>query len=488
MPSKNTLYYGDNLDVMRKYLKDEIADLCYIDPPFNSKRNYNQIYNAVGEEDRAQAQAFIDTWTWDEFAREHHAEILANERARYTRQTVDLIRGLEAVLTQDSLLAYLVAMTARINEIHRVLKDTGVFYLHCDPSAGHYLKLVCDAIFVPRGGDFRNEIVWCYSGGGIPRHDFPRKHDTIFRYTKSDEYFYQPEYRPYTEGTMQRGRTAIKGKYFKAGLRKEGTPVPDWWSDIPKITSPTDPEKLGYPTQKSEALLRRIVSTSSKEGDVVLDAFCGCGTTLAVAEELDRRWIGIDITYQAISVMLYRLRKKFGKDLSQISIEGIPMDMRSAVALANRQDDRVRKEFEKWAVLTYSNDYAVINEKKGADKGVDGIAFFVTGKDEVGRVIFQVKSGGANRATIATLNSDRQREKAEIGVLITMDKPTRNMVQEAKTCGTYRSELMSKAVDRIQIVTIEEMLSGERLNLPMSVEVLKQARAAARSGQVGLFD
>jgi site-specific DNA-methyltransferase (adenine-specific) len=379
-------------------------------------------------------------------------------------------------------------MTARINEIQRVLKDTGVFYIHCDPTAGHYLKVVCDSIFIPRGGGFRNEIVWCYSGGGIPRRDFPRKHDTIYRYTKSKKYFYEPEYRPYTAGTVQRGRTAIKGKYFDEGLRKEGTPVPDWWTDIPKITSPTDPEKLGYPTQKHSSLLKRIIHTSSEEGDLVLDAFCGCGTTISVAEEMKRRWIGIDITYQAISVMLYRLRKEFGGRLSEIAVEGIPRDIESARALANREDDRVRKEFEKWAVLTYSNNYAVINERKGADRGIDGTAYFVTGKDKTGKVVFQAKSGGANRGEVAKLNSDRQRECAELGIFITLDKPSRNMVTEAAACGQYRGELMSRPVERMQLVTVEEILAGKRLDLPMSIEVLRQAREAARGGQLDLLD
>ncbi len=486
--NKNMLYYGDNLDVMREYLRDDSVDLCYIDPPFNSKRNYNQIYNAVGQEDRAQAQAFVDTWVWNALAQSHYDEILVNERGRYTVQTVDLICGLHNVLSADSLMAYLVAMTVRINEIQRVLKDTGVFYLHCDPTAGHYLKIVCDSIFIPRGGDFRNELVWCYSGGGIPKNDFPRKHDTIFRYSKSDEYFYKPEYRQYTAGTLQRGRTAVKGKYFEEGLRKEGTPVTDWWADVPKITSPTDPEKLGYPTQKSEALMHRIIQTSSREGDIVLDAFCGCGTTIAVAERLKRRWIGIDITYQAIAVMLLRLKKTFGERLSDIAVEGIPRDIESARALANREDDRVRKEFEKWGVLTYSNNYAVINEKKGADRGIDGTAFFLTGKEKVGKVVFQAKSGGANRAVIATLNSDRQREGAEIGILITLDDPSKNMKQEAAAVGQYRSEIMNRAIDRVQIVTVAEILEGKRLDLPMSLEVLRQARAAARAGQAGLFD
>jgi site-specific DNA-methyltransferase (adenine-specific) len=237
----NSLYYGDNLDILRKKIGTDTVDLCYIDPPFNSKRNYNQIYNNVGAEDRAQAQAFIDTWRWDDIAVAGYEEILGNAEGRFRPQVVDLIKGLHAVLREGSLLAYLVSMALRVTEIQRVLKPTGTFYLHCDPTASHYLKVLGDAVF---GGTFRNEVVWCYAGGGIPRNDFPRKHDIILRYTKGDTCTYHPTYRAYSPGTVKRGRTAIKGKYFEQGLRAEGTPVNDWWSDVPKITSPTDPEKL----------------------------------------------------------------------------------------------------------------------------------------------------------------------------------------------------------------------------------------------------
>ena len=199
----NRLYYGDNLDVMQRYIKDETIDLCYIDPPFNSKRNYNQIYNNIGNEDRAQAQAFVDTWVWDDIATEGLETILGNAEGRYAARTIDLIRGLRPVLRQGSLLAYLVSMALRATEIHRVLKPTGTFYLHCDPTASHYLKIMLDTIFQ---GNFRNEIIWCSAGGGIPKRDLPRKHDVILRYTKGDDYTYNPVYRPYTPGTVQRGR------------------------------------------------------------------------------------------------------------------------------------------------------------------------------------------------------------------------------------------------------------------------------------------
>ncbi len=190
---KNQLFYGDNLDVLRRKIPAESVDLCYIDPPFNSKRNYFQIYNNQGTEDRAQAQAFVDTWEWGDEAVEGLAYItdIANlQNGNLTEQTVALIRGLEKVLGRGALFAYLVHMTLRIVEIRRVLKPTGTFYLHCDPTASHYLKVVLDAVFCGQGGDFRNEIIWSYESGGRAKSDFARKHDVIFRYTKSKTFIF----------------------------------------------------------------------------------------------------------------------------------------------------------------------------------------------------------------------------------------------------------------------------------------------------------
>lgn len=175
-----SLYYGDNLDVLRNHIPADSVDLCYIDSPFNSKRNYNQIYNNIGTEDKAQAQAFVDTWTWNKRADEGFREILTNENGIFTAQTVDLIKGLHIVLKKKDLLAYLVSMTLRINEIYRVLKPTGSFYFHCNPTASHYLKLILDAIFLPQGGEFQNELVWSYKSGGASPKRFARKHDIIF--------------------------------------------------------------------------------------------------------------------------------------------------------------------------------------------------------------------------------------------------------------------------------------------------------------------
>lgn len=275
----NLLYYGDNLQVLRT-LPSESIDLIYIDPPFFSGADYNMIWGDANE-----VRTFNDIW-------------------------------------EGGLDTYLIWLNARLWEMRRVLKSTGSIYVHCDWHASHYIKAEMDKIFGYE--NFRNEIIWCYSGGGIPEEDFPRKHDVILRYSKGNSWYYKPEYRPYTQGTQQRGRTAVKGKH--AELRPEGTPITDWWADIEKITSATDPEKIGYPTQKSVALLQRIVETSSKPGDIVADFFCGGGVALAVAAGLrvsrsedgrklltaagePRRWIGCDISRVAISVTLDRLVK-----------------------------------------------------------------------------------------------------------------------------------------------------------------------------------
>ncbi|MDB5680504.1 MAG: methyltransferase [Sphingomonas bacterium] len=492
----NRLFYGDNLDVLRRKIATESVDLCYIDPPFNSKRNYFQIYNNQGSEDRAQAQAFVDTWEWGDEAIEGLAWIVAVENlsnGKLTEQTVELIKGLEKVLRHGSLLAYLVHMTLRIVEIHRVLKPTGSFYLHCDPTASHYLKLVLDSIFCAQGGDFLNEIIWCYAGGGVSKNWFARKHDTILYYAKSGVKTFNQQYRPYSQGTLQRGRTKVKGKYFQQGLREEGTPVNDWWPDLPKITSPTDPEKMGYPTQKPEVLLERIIKASSNEGDVVLDAYCGCGTTVAVAQRLGRQWIGIDITYQSISLIMKRLQDQYKDGYPEIEanvvVDGVPRDLASAKALANRADDRTRKEFEKWAVLTYSNNQARINERKGADAGIDGIAHFLINKDVNGKGIFQVKSGKSRRSDLATLNSDRMREKAEFGFLITFDMPTSAMHREIAEAGRYRHPMLAREDDRLQVITVAEILAGKRLDLPMArIDAVKAAAALADADkQIGLL-
>ena len=509
----NTLYYGDNLEILRNKIPDNSIDLCYIDPPFNSKRSYFQIYNNIGGEDKAQAQAFVDTWKWDDRARDGFAEITTNQNGRFTRQAIELIKGLELVLgNRSDLLAYLVHMTLRVTEIFRVLKPTGSFYLHCDPTASHYLKLVLDAVFLSQGGEFRNEIIWkrMTPSGFKGKTSIGQSHDVIFSYSRTRDFAYNPIFVPYSTEYLQTrfnkvdengrrfkdekigtattqatiDRLLAEGKIYYTSTGKmrikhyfdeiKGVRLDDVWTDIPPINSQAA-ERMGYPTQKPEALLERIIKASSNEGDIVLDAYCGCGTTVAVAERLNRRWIGIDITYHSIGLILKRLVDAYGESvLNKVKVDGIPQDIASARALANRDDDRVRKEFEKWAVLTYTNNRAVINEKKGADKGIDGTVYFAAAPGKTERMVIQVKSGGANRGTIATLKGDMQRERAELATLITMDDPTRPMIEEAKNAGSYEHVIMGRNYDRIRIVTVQELIEkGMRLDLPLSFDAVK---------------
>ncbi|BAG00655.1 DNA methyltransferase [Microcystis aeruginosa NIES-843] len=536
----NKLYYGDNLEVLRKYIKDESIDLCYIDPPFNSKRNYNQIYNNLGKEDQAQAQAFVDTWTWDNHANEALEEIQSNYQGKFTSQTIDLIDGLTKVLGKGSLLAYLVSMTLRIVEIHRVLKSTGSFYLHCDPTASHYLKIVLDTVFCPQGGDFKNEISWkrttAHNDAKQGQKQYGNIRDVILFYTKSNRWNWNCQYSSYSEEYIEKnyrlveektgrrycldnltaaksggdvsyefyGTYPYKGRYWaysKENMEKfmaegrlyfpknggppryiryldemPGVTLQNNWDDIFPLTSSAK-ERLGYPTQKPEALLERIIKASSNKGDVILDAYCGCGTTIAVAERLERNWIGIDITYQSISLMLKRLEDSFGKNvLDKIELNGIPKDLESAKALATKPDDRTRKEFEKWAVLTYSNNRAVINDKKGADKGVDAIAYFQGDKDNREKIVFQVKSGNVKSGDIRDLQGTMTLQGAALGIFITLKPPSKDMIQTAKSAGIYRGRYMSQSVDKIEIVTVQEILEQKkRLDVILTFEVLKAA-------------
>ncbi|MFM6250056.1 MAG: DNA-methyltransferase, partial [Dolichospermum sp.] len=340
----NQLYYGDNLEVLRRYIKDDSVDLCYIDPPFNSKRNYNQIYNNIGAEGKAQAQAFIDTWEWDDHAIHGINEILINYHGLFTQQCIALITGLSNILGKGSLLAYLVSMTLRITEIHRVLKPTGSFYLHCDPTASHYLKLILDGVFCSQRGEFQNEIIWSYNTGGKGKSRFLRKHDVILWYSKTKNYLFNRNEIsiPRKIGTAhlkygvdEDGREYYEdfsprksGKQYRWYLDEGLTPM-DVWIDIQAI-NPSATERLGYPTQKPEALLERIIKASSNENDIILDAYSGCGTTVAVCQKLNRQWIGIDITYQSISLILKRLEDSFPGVLKTIKLHGIPKDIESA--------------------------------------------------------------------------------------------------------------------------------------------------------------
>ncbi len=282
-------------------------------------------------------------------------------------------------------------------------------------------------------------------------------------------------YQAYTEGT-------VFGT--KEGIDEDVKPL-----------GPTDPERLGYPTQKPEGLLERIIRASSNEGDTVLDAYCGCGTTVAVAQRLGRRWIGIDTTYQSIALILKRLEDKYKDDYPAIEadllLDGVPRDIDSAIALANRKDDKTRKEFEKWAVLTFSKNQARINEKKGADGGIDGIAYFLIDKDTNGKAILQVKSRPGTRSDLATLNSDRLREKAEFGFLICTSLPTKPMRDEIAAAGKYKHPMLEREDDRLQVITVAELFDhptrpARRLDLPMGrVDAVRAAAALGDADKQG---
>jgi DNA modification methylase len=546
----NKLFYGDNLQILRKYVQDETVDLCYIDPPFNSKRNYNQIYNNIGKEDAAQAQAFIDTWTWDTDAEKGLLEIQANFNGVFTLQSIQLILGFENVLGKGSLLSYLVHMTQRIAEIYRVLKPTGSFYLHCDPSASHYLKIILDSIFCSRQGVYQNEITWqrtnVHNDAKQGRRAYGNVADIIFFYTKTDnnvfhqqylkhneEYldsfykFKDPDGRRYSLGDLGAPGGEDKGNpyYEFLGIKRfwrfsednmkklyaegmiiqtkpgtvprqkryldssKGIPVQNIWTDIKPLQS-GQKEKLGYPTQKPESLLERIILSSSNEGDTILDAYCGCGTTVAVAERLNRNWIGIDITYQSISLILKRLEEHFGAiALKNIKLSGVPEDFESAEALAHRQDDKTRKEFEKWAVLSYSGNRGMINEKKGGDGGIDGVAFLYDLKEsdkqkqEVKQIIFSVKSNKSlPPSVIRDLNGTIERDKAVIGILITL-YPMDNLVKESKKYGTYENKLFGHSYQKIEVVSIADILEGKTMKIPTSLEVLKKAEQKPNNKQ-----
>ncbi len=553
---KNQLYYGDNLAILRQCVPDESVALCYIDPPFNSKRTYNQIYNNIGTEDKAQAQAFLDTWTWNFEAQKGYDEIIANTYKTQTQQSIELLMGLKNILGQGELLAYLVSMTQRIAEIYRVLQPTGSFYLHCDPTASHYLKLVLDCIFCARGGDFKNEITWKrYAVHSLSKNRYDAISDIIFFYTKTEKAPFKLQYEnlsaeeiskkfPHTEAETGRRyqhvaleqssnkqsvgqERIIQGRKVKSALgwrwtqetfdarlaknphliywtetgkprykiyadEYAGRPVSNIWTDVPYLSA-SDGERLGYPTQKPEALLERIIKASSNEGDVVLDCYCGCGTSIAVAEKLKRKWIGIDITYQSISVILKRFHESFGGDFTkdlidketkqvlrpaQIQLVGVPQDFAGALALANRQDDRVRKEFEKWFVLRFSNNQALINDKKGGDGGIDGIAYLLDtdekGKETYKKIIFSVKSSKTlNPSVIRDLAGTLEREQAAVGYLLTL-YPMPNLEKEATKYGNYESKLFQRTVQKIQVIDAQMLFDGELLSLP-TVDVLRTA-------------
>jgi len=513
----NSLYYGDNLDILRRYVKDETVDLIYLDPPFNSNATYNVLFaERNGSQSAAQIKAFGDTWHWDEAAAAAFHEVV--EAGGKVSQAMQAFMTL---LGGNDMLAYLAMMAPRLVELRRVLKPTGSIYLHCDPTASHYLKVLMDAILGPK--NFRNEIVWKRRTGSSSAVHTSNKFgvctDSIFFYAKSDKTPLNPQYSfdapgyqayidkffKYVDESGRRYQLAdlsnpsprpnlmyeYKGYkpprngwaisrekmeqwdkegrlYFptdKAGrIRRKrfldelkGKPIQTLWDDIEPIGAQAA-ERLGYPTQKPEALLERIIQASSNEGDVVMDPFCGCGTAIAVAQRLNRPWIGIDITVLATALIKTRLRDAFG-DAASYQVVGEPVSLSEAAALA--QQDPF--QFQYWALGLVGA--RPVEQKKGADKGIDGrIYFHDEARAKTKQVILSVKSGHTTAAHVRDLRGVVEREGAQIGVLLTLQESTAPMRSEAASGGVYESPWGSHP--RIQILTVAEALAGKGIDAP----------------------
>lgn len=493
----NKLYYGDNLSILRDYIKDESVDLIYLDPPFNSKTNYNILYKEpTGEQSQAQITAFEDTWHWTEEAERTFQKIV--DTAPPT--VVEMMDAFRKFVGVNDVMAYLTMMAIRLIELHRVLKDTGSIYLHCDPTASHYLKILMDTIFGKK--NVRNEIVWHYTGRRMKASQkYNSKHDIIFYYAKSDktiiknypvEGWNRDEYIKMKKQEVHKDEDGREWIWGHAGKGKShhyriyiddvvqgGRAVDDVWG-IPIINTSAK-ERLGYPTQKPEFLLERIIMASSDEENVVLDPFCGCGTTIAVAQKLKRKWIGIDITHLAINLIKLRMKGMFGlQPKKDYEIIGEPEDLTGATELASQN----RYQFQWWA-LSLINARPYQDKKKGSDTGIDGFIYFQDEKDKVQKVIVQVKSGHVSVKDIRDLGHVIDRENAEIGVFITLENPTKPMITEAVQKGFYKS-ISGKQYPKLQIKTIEDLLQDNRLEIPSSHISHKKAQPYDKSEQIKL--
>ena len=518
--AENTLYYGDNLDVLRRYVKDESVDLVYLDPPFNSNQDYNVLFaEKDGTRAAAQIKAFGDTWQWDTAAAAAYQEIVTGDHPKVSQA----MQAFRTFLGENDMLAYLSMIAPRLVELRRVLKSTGSIYLHCDPTASHYLKLIMDAVFGPE--NYVNEIIWkrqsSHNDAKQGSRHFGRVHDVILFYRKTDNGTLNHQYRPYDDDYVAKAYRHIEEKtgrryrlsdmtapggaseakrnpyyeflgvtrywryseenmhklyaegrivqtkpgtvpqfkrYLDEGL---GVPVGTVWDDI-ELLQAADAERLGYPTQKPESLLERIVKAGSNEGDTVLDPFCGCGTTIAAAQKLGRKWIGIDITHLSISLIKHRFFSAFGEKADKLyKVIGEPVDQQGAAQLA--EDDPY--QFQWWALsLVHARP---VEQKKGADKGIDGRLYFHDdGSGKTRQVIFSVKAGHTSSPHLRDLRGVLQRENAEIGVLICLQEPTSAMRKEAASAGFYESKTWGKKYPQLQILTIADLLDGRAVEMP----------------------
>ena len=531
----NTLFYGDNLQVLREHIADASVDLVYLDPPFNSNASYNVLFREKsGEDSPAQIKAFTDTWEWTlETERTFEQDIILHPGT--PSAVKDMITAFRQFIGRNAMLAYLVMMTPRLVELRRVLKPTGSLYLHCDPTASHYLKLLLDAVFGKE--NFRNEITWVRSLPHNDAHRFGRSRDTIFLYARSHDSKFQPQYRPQKESSIkahyregQDGRMfsltslvapggrgpryifkgfernwrfteenmvkieAEGGIWFEPGKlprriqyldETRGALVQDHWDDINPMNAMSK-ERLGYPTQKPEALLERIIQASSNEGDVILDPFCGCGTAVAVAQKLNRQWLGIDVTHLAVALMKSRLKTAFNLDPgADYAVVGEPRDVGSARALWEQDP----YQFQFWAVsLLEAQPQA--EQRRGADRGIDGIIYFVDGPRRTPqKVVIQVKGGRVSSPQIRDLKGVVEREKAALGLFISLDDPTRDMRTEEAVGGFYHSELWQRDFPKIQIRTIADLLADRGFDLPPRQPMYQPAeRVRPAQGEQGSLE
>lgn len=515
---KNQLHFGDNLEVLRSgAVRPESVDLIYLDPPFNSNATYSMLFREPeGARSQAQIEAFEDTWSWGQEAEEAYDDVLMGENQRLSK----LVHALRDTLGENSMMAYLAMMAVRLVELHRVLKKTGSMYLHCDPTASHYLKLVLDAVFGTE--NYRAEIIWKRYGAHSNSGGYGRVHDTIFFYSKSAKFTFNKQHEPYGEDYVRErfrftdpdGRrwaeqnlanpakrpnltyafAAKNGvtykpppngwKYTRERMQelddqnrlhypakgdgrlrlknyqdeRLGVPVQDIWTDI-SVIGGTSPERLGYPTQKPVALLERIIAASSNEGDVVLDPFCGCGTAIHASQRMNRKWIGIDITHLAISLIESRIVSAF-PDVDY-DLFGTPKDLAGAKQLAFRN----KHQFEWWAISLVKAQPAN-DRKKGADGGIDGLMWLRVGYRERAKVVVSVKGGfSVSVPMIRDLVGVIDREQAAIGLFVTLAEPTGPMKAEAAKAGFYTVE--GERYPRVQILTVEQLLEGKKPDLPL---------------------
>lgn len=485
----NRLYYGDNLDILREHIRDESVDLVYLDPPFNSNASYNVLFKAPdGHDSHAQMEAFDDTWHWTDSAEHAFDEVMRSGNS----DVAEMLRAMRSFLKENDMMAYLTMMAVRLLELHRVLKQTGSLYLHCDPTASHYLKILLDGVFEPR--NFVNEITWkrshAHSDAKQGAKHFGRISDTILFYARGEVRTWNVQYTPYSQEYIDRDYRRVEsdgrryrldniqgpggaekgnpfyevmgvsrhwryskkkmGELIEQGLivqtslgavpqikryldEMPGVPAQDIWTDIPIINNRSK-ELLGYPTQKPVALLERIINASSNEGDIVLDPFCGCGTTVHAAQKLNRQWIGIDVTHLAISLIQKRLRDAFGP--IAIEVHGVPKDLGGAQALAEQD----KYQFQWWAV-SLVDAVPFGGKKKGSDGGIDGYIYFKPDGKVTEKAVVSVKGGQNVGVTmVKDLIATVDREKAKMGVFITLAPPTGPMIKEAASAGRYHTE------------------------------------------------